>query len=80
MPMQETRVGTLVREDPICHGANKPVGHNYCACAIEPQLLKPVHPRAHAPQQEKLLQREALAQQLESSPMLAAAREKPVQQ
>ena len=24
------------REDPTCHGATKPVRHNYWACALEP--------------------------------------------
>ena len=47
-----TRVRALVREDPTCHGATKPMRHNYWACALEPtshnywahepQLLKPV--------------------------------------
>ena len=36
LPMQETRVRALVREDPTCSGATKPVRHNYCACALEP--------------------------------------------
>ena len=27
--MQGTRVRTLVREDPTCRGATKPVSHNY---------------------------------------------------
>ena len=50
--MQETRVRALVREDTTCHGATKPVCHNYWACTLEPashnywarvlQLLKPV--------------------------------------
>ena len=40
-----------------------------CFRAWEPQLLKPEHPRTHAPQ-EKPPQREALAPQLESSPRL----------
>ena len=49
--MQGTRVRALVREDPTCCGAAKPVHHNYWACALEPvshnyrarmpQLLKP---------------------------------------
>ena len=39
LPMQGTRVWALVREDPTCHGATKPVHHNYWAC--EPQLLSP---------------------------------------
>ena len=55
LPMQGTRVRSLVREDPTCHGATKP-----CATAIEPVLWSPrattteAHvPRARAPQQEK---------------------------
>ena len=28
LPMQGTRVRALVREDPTCHGATKPVRHN----------------------------------------------------
>ena len=49
--MQGTRVRALVREDPTCRGATKPMRHNYWACALEPashnywahvpQLLKP---------------------------------------
>ena len=49
--MQGTRVRALVREDPTCRGATKPVHHDYWACALEPvshsywapvpQLLKP---------------------------------------
>ena len=51
LPMQGTWVWALVREDPTGRGANKPVCHNYWACALEPachnywahvlQLLKP---------------------------------------
>ena len=51
LPMQGTRVQALVREDPTCRGATKPVRHNYWACAPESascnywahmlQLLKP---------------------------------------
>ena len=29
LPMQGTRVRALVREDPTCHRATKPVHHNY---------------------------------------------------
>ena len=29
LPMQGTRVRTLVWEDPTCHGAAGPVSHNY---------------------------------------------------
>ena len=51
LPVQGTQVQALVREDPTCHGATKPVHHNYWAWALEPaihncwahkpQLLKP---------------------------------------
>ena len=60
LPMQGTMVRSLVWEDPTCHGATKPVLHNYWACTLEPashnywahtrQLLKPTHSRAHVPQ------------------------------
>ena len=53
LPRQGTEVRALVREDPTCRGATKPVHHNYRACALEPasrnywarvlQLLKPTH-------------------------------------
>ena len=61
LPMQGTRVRALVREDPTCHRAAKPVSHNYWACtlepashnywAFEPQLLSPwaTATEAHAP-------------------------------
>ena len=52
LPVQRTWVRALVREDPTCCGATKPVCHNYWACALEPashnywayvpQLLKPI--------------------------------------
>ena len=35
LPAQGTRVQALVREDPTCRGATKPVRHNYWACALE---------------------------------------------
>ena len=38
LPMQGTRVWALVREDPTCRTAPKPVHHNYWAHV--PQLLK----------------------------------------
>ena len=39
LPMQGTRVRSLVREDPTCRGATKPECRNYWACVL--QLLKP---------------------------------------
>ena len=49
--MQGTRVHALVREDPTCRGAARPVSHNYWACASG----------ACAPQQERPRQWEARA-------------------
>ena len=40
LPMQGTRVRSLIWEDPTCRGTTKPVRHNYWAHV--PQLLKPV--------------------------------------
>ena len=60
-PMQGTWVRALVWEDPTCHGATKPVRHNYWAWALEPmshnywarvpQLLSPhaTTTEAHVP-------------------------------
>ena len=36
LPMQGTRVWSLVQEDSTCHGAAEPVHHNYWAHALEP--------------------------------------------
>ena len=36
LPVQASWVRSLVREDPTCHGATKPVRHNYRACTLEP--------------------------------------------
>ena len=51
LSVQGTQVRALVREDPTCLRATKPMHHNYWACALEPvnhnywahvlQLLKP---------------------------------------
>ena len=56
--VQGTWVWSLVQEDPTCHRAPKLVYQSYWAYALEPvshrlmpQLLKPMCPRAHAPQQ-----------------------------
>ena len=51
--MQGTQVWSLVREDPTCHRATKPVCHSY---------------RVRALQQEKPLQWDACTPQLQSSP------------
>ena len=36
LPTQGTRIWALVRENPTCHRATKPVHHNYWACTLEP--------------------------------------------
>ena len=55
--MQGTWVWSLVREDPTCHGATKPVRHNHWA--RHAATTEAHTPRARAPQQEKPLQWEA---------------------
>ena len=72
LPMQGTRVRVLVREDPTCRGATKPMCHNYWAHV--PQLLSPCAattearaPRARTPQ-EKPPQWEARAPQRRVAP------------
>ena len=46
--MQETRVRALVRVDPTCHEATKPVRHNYWAHAMQQE--KPLQWEARVPQ------------------------------
>ena len=85
--MQETPVQSLIREDPTCQGATQPMCHDYWACAIQPgshnnrthvpQFLKPVCPRAYAPQQEEPPQWAACTLQLESSPCLPQLEKNP---
>ena len=76
--MQGTRVRALVREDPTCHGATKPVRHNDWACALEPtshnywahvlQLLKPARLEPVLCNKEKPPQWEAGALQQRVAP------------
>ena len=47
LAMQEHQI----QEDPTCHRATKPMPHNDQVHTLK--LLKPTHPRACAPQQEK---------------------------
>ena len=49
LPMQGTRVRALVREDPTCRRAIKPVRHNYWACALEPASHNYWSPRTWSP-------------------------------
>ena len=81
LPMQGTGVRALVREDPTCCGATKPVRHNYRACALEPAssnywslcatTTEARKPRACALQQEKPPQWEARAPQQRVAPALS---------
>ena len=70
LTMQGTQVRALVWEDPTCHGATKPVHHNYWACTLEPVSHNywARTPRARALQQEKPLQWEAHALQRRAAP------------
>ena len=78
LPMQGTWVRALVQEDPTCHGATKPVQHNYWACALEPashnywarvpQLLKPVRLESVLCNKKKPLQWEAHTPQRRVAP------------
>ena len=60
--MQGTRVRSLVREDPKCRGATKPLRHDYWACALEPALCnershrneKPAHHTKSNPRSPQL--------------------------
>ena len=47
--MQESQVQSLVWEDATCHGATKPVCHNYWGCAPEPVLRHKRRPREAKP-------------------------------
>ena len=79
--MQGTRVWALVREDLTCHGATKPVCHNYRACEL--QLLSPCAttteactPRARVPN-KRSHRSEKPVHHNEEEPPLTATRESP---
>ena len=50
LPIQETQVWSLVREDPACPGATQPQLLSLCARAGEPQLLNPHTATTEAPE------------------------------
>ena len=54
--MQETQVRSPIQKDPVCRRATKPVHVpqllSLFSRAREPQLMKPMRPRACAPQRE----------------------------
>ena len=76
--MQGTRIQALVREDPTCRGATKPVHYNCWACALEPvshnrwarvpQLLKPARLEPVLPNTEEPPQWEARTPQQRVAP------------
>ena len=70
LPMQATWVRALVREDPTCRGATKPMHHNYRACALEPSSHNywARAPRVCALQQDKPPQWEAHTLQWKVAP------------
>ena len=72
LPMQGSRVRSLVREDPTCRGATKLMRHNYWACAVEPASHNywARAPTTRAPQQEKPPQWEARTPQQRVGPAL----------
>ena len=86
LPTQGAQVQALVWEDPTCHGATKPVRHNYWACVLEPtshnywahvlQLLKPVRlqPVLH---NKRSHHNKKPAHHNEEQPPLATTRESP---
>ena len=76
--MKKTRVLSLIREDPTCHKANKPVGHNYWACALEPNQQLPSPCILEPLLQNKRSHCKCMA--TTEKPPLATTREKPVQQ
>ena len=66
LPLQGTRVWSLVREDAHMPGATKPVCHNYWS--LRATTTEAHVPRARAPQQEKPPQWEARALQRKVAP------------
>ena len=84
--MQETWVQCLVWEDPTCSREAKPMYGNYWACSLElgAETSEPMchsswtsTPTAHGLQQERLLQWEVCAPQLEGSPCLLQPEKSP---
>ena len=57
LPMQGTRVQSLVREDPTCHEQLKPMRHNYWACPLQQEVTSvrslSTESRPHSLQPEK---------------------------
>ena len=80
LPMQRTRVRSLVRGDSTCCGTSKPMGHNHWPCALETMHSDDWNPRprAWARQEQKPPQGERQSSKTREEhplpPLLAAAR------
>ena len=89
LPMQETQVRSLIREEPTCHRAIRAEHHHCWAWALESrsrdywghelQILRPMRPPASALQQEKPPQQEACTPKPESG-SCSQLEKKPVKQ
>ena len=71
LPVQGTRVWALVREDPTCRRATKPIRHKHWACALEPTRLELVPHKRRSHHNEKPVHR------TEEQSLLVATRESP---
>ena len=71
LPMQDTRVWSLVQEDATCCGAAGPGGHSYWACALGPRSCNYRSPCALRPRSiaREPPRGEAQTPQLESRPI-----------
>ena len=82
--MQETQVQSLVREDPTCWEATKPMCHNYWASALEAQesqlAWSPCTLESLCYTIKKAIAMRSLCTVAREQPPLAAMREKPTQQ
>ena len=79
LPMQGSRVRSLVREDPTCRRATKPSATQLLSLlsrALEPQLLKPKHSSARVLQ---LLSPRAATTEARVPRARAPQQEKPLQ-
>ena len=89
LPVQKTRVRSLIREDPTFFRGANPMYHSYRACALEPgncnhwagvlQRLKLVCPEVLSGARDATIMRSPCTKTREKS-LLIATREKPSQQ
>ena len=77
LPVQETQVWSLVREDPACSRATKPVCHHHWACALEHRSRNYWSSGSLEP---ALCSRTSQHMTSGQRPLLTKTREKPMQQ